>query len=165
MARAWWRWHHLGGRVRPVLGDTYIVGKGRWPAAAVRWDSKPPRPCSSGRGSGRTGTMTCGFFIPVGGRRARRHLLVADAVRPSAYQWTSQRRAVAPGTSAVRRVPQQPSSSWPSRRRRRGSRGAPPCQRSTAERSASQPFPRPCGSVHAVGMGESGSGLPRWSRR
>jgi hypothetical protein len=39
MARAWRRWHHLGGRVRPVLGDACLVGKGRRPAAAVRWDS------------------------------------------------------------------------------------------------------------------------------
>jgi hypothetical protein len=42
MARAWRRWHQLGGRVRPVLGDASLVGKGRRPAAAVRWDSNPP---------------------------------------------------------------------------------------------------------------------------
>jgi hypothetical protein len=40
-ARAWRRWHHLGGRVRPVLGNACLVGKGRWPAAAVRWDFEP----------------------------------------------------------------------------------------------------------------------------
>jgi hypothetical protein len=42
-ARAWRRWHHLGGRVRPVLGDACLVGKGRWPAAAVRWIRTRPR--------------------------------------------------------------------------------------------------------------------------
>jgi hypothetical protein len=41
MAESWQRWHHLGGRVKPVLGGAYLVGKGRWPAAAVRWDSNP----------------------------------------------------------------------------------------------------------------------------
>jgi hypothetical protein len=50
MARAWRRRHHLGGRVRPVLGDAGLVGKGRWPAAAVRWDSNPPLDPLSGAG-------------------------------------------------------------------------------------------------------------------
>jgi hypothetical protein len=50
MARAWQRWHQLGGRVRPALGDACLVGKGHRPAAAVAWDSKPLPSCSSGRG-------------------------------------------------------------------------------------------------------------------
>jgi hypothetical protein len=33
MARAWQRWHQLGGTVRPVLGDACLVGKGGRPAA------------------------------------------------------------------------------------------------------------------------------------
>jgi hypothetical protein len=43
---------HLGGRVRPVLGDACLVGKGRWPAAAVRWDSNPAPGCFAVRGHG-----------------------------------------------------------------------------------------------------------------
>src|SRR5215208_1546794 len=35
MVRAWRRRHHLGGRVRSVLGDAGLVGKGRRPTAAL----------------------------------------------------------------------------------------------------------------------------------
>src|SRR6266511_4863555 len=58
------------------------------------------------RGPGHTGTMTCGFLIPVGA--------VASAVRPSADQWTSQRRACGTTVRAGDEArPEQPPSSWP----------------------------------------------------
>jgi hypothetical protein len=81
MAQALRKWHQLRGRVRPVLGDACLVGKGRWPAAAVRWDSKPLPPCSGGRGPGRADAMTCGSFVLVVTARARRDPHVTDAIR------------------------------------------------------------------------------------
>ena len=80
MARARRRWHHLGGRVRSVHGDAYLVGKGRWQAAAVSWDSNPPSRCTTPRGPGREDVVTCGFFVPVLTARAHRNPAVSDAV-------------------------------------------------------------------------------------
>jgi hypothetical protein len=81
MARAWQRWHHLGGRVRAVLGDACLVGKGRWPAAAVRWDSNPPSPRSILCGRRLECLMTWHSCIPAMTARARRGPAVAEAVR------------------------------------------------------------------------------------
>jgi hypothetical protein len=39
--RAWQRGHQLDRKVRPVPETACIVGKGRRPAAAVRWHSNP----------------------------------------------------------------------------------------------------------------------------
>jgi hypothetical protein len=72
MARAWQRWHQLGGRVRPVLGDACLVGKGRRPAAAVRWDSNPPSGSSGVPGRHDEGAPTCNFTIPIVTARAHR---------------------------------------------------------------------------------------------
>ena len=70
--RAWRRWHHLGGRVRPVLGDACLVGRGRWPAAAVRWDLNPASCCLAVRGRSGVGRVTCGSCAPVVAVGARR---------------------------------------------------------------------------------------------
>jgi hypothetical protein len=41
VGRAWQRGHQLDRKVRPVPETACIVGKGRRPAAAVRWHSNP----------------------------------------------------------------------------------------------------------------------------
>ena len=52
--------HQLDRRVRPDPGDTRLVGKGRRrPAAAGRWDSKPPPRWPGDRGQEREGAGTC----------------------------------------------------------------------------------------------------------
>jgi hypothetical protein len=58
-------------QVRPVLGAAGLVGKGRWPAAAVRWDSIPGSDSSTGPGRGHEGPLTCRFSLPVVTTRAR----------------------------------------------------------------------------------------------
>jgi hypothetical protein len=73
--------HQLDRRVRPDPADTCLVGKGRRrPAAAVRWDSKPPPRCG-GRGRGREGAATCDWFVPVVTVGVRRCPQIPDAVR------------------------------------------------------------------------------------
>src|SRR5215218_10438529 len=87
MARAWQRWHQLGGKVRPVLGDVCLVGKGRRPAAAVGWDSKPLPRRFGGRGPRLECLMTWGSCIPALTARAgedRRFRCRADPARTSA---------------------------------------------------------------------------------
>jgi len=89
MARAWQRWHQLGGKVRPVLGDVCLVGKGRRPAAAVGWDSKPLPRRFGGRGPRLECLMTWGSCIPALTARAgedRRGPAVPMPCRPSADQ-------------------------------------------------------------------------------
>jgi hypothetical protein len=81
MARACRPSHHLGGRVRLVLGDVCIVGKGRWPAAAVRWGSNPLSGRSTSRGPRREGPVTWNCRIPVVTACARRGPAASDAVR------------------------------------------------------------------------------------
>jgi hypothetical protein len=52
--------HQLDRRVRPDPGDHRPVGKGRRrPAAAGRWDSKPPPRWPGDRGQEREGAATC----------------------------------------------------------------------------------------------------------
>jgi hypothetical protein len=52
--------HQLDRRVRPDPDDTRLVGKGRRrPAAAGRWDSKPPLRWPGDRGQEREGAATC----------------------------------------------------------------------------------------------------------
>jgi hypothetical protein len=52
--------HQLDRRVRPDPGDTRLVGKGRRrPAAAGRWDSKPPPRWPGDRGQEREGRSHC----------------------------------------------------------------------------------------------------------
>jgi hypothetical protein len=80
-APTWWRRDQLGRWAGPVQGDTSLVGKGRRPAAAIRWYSNPLRPCSNDRGSGREGAVTCRFVVLVVTARALRDPRMTNAVR------------------------------------------------------------------------------------
>jgi hypothetical protein len=77
----WQRWHHVGGRVRPLLGDACLVGKGCWPAAAVRWDSNPAPACFAGRGGSGGCRVTCDSRSPGVTARARPGPAVPGGVR------------------------------------------------------------------------------------
>jgi hypothetical protein len=82
MARAWRRWHHLGGRVWSVLGDACLVGKGRWPAAAVGVrGSNPALCCLAVPGGSGEGCVTCGCCALVVTAGARRGPGVSGGVR------------------------------------------------------------------------------------
>ena len=80
-APTWWRRDQLGRWAGPVQGDTSLVGKGRRPAAAIRWYSNPLRPYSNDRGSGREGAVTCRFVVLVVTARALRDPRMTNAVR------------------------------------------------------------------------------------
>jgi hypothetical protein len=75
-----------------VLDDACLVGKGRRPAAAARWDSNPPPPQLSGRGLRRAEPLSCGSCVPAGAARARQRPAVSDATRTSADQAMSYRK-------------------------------------------------------------------------
>ena len=64
-----------------VLRISMPAGENDPTSAVVRWDSRPLPPCSSGRGLGHEGAMTCSFGLPLVTARARRHHGVTDVAR------------------------------------------------------------------------------------
>jgi hypothetical protein len=64
-----------------VLDDACLVGEGRRPAAAVRWDSNPVPCCFAVRGRTAGPPVTCGSHLLSVTARAHRGPAVPDAVR------------------------------------------------------------------------------------
>ena len=82
--RAWQSGHQLDRRVRLAHGHTCLVGKGRRPAAQVRWGSNPVQCCCTVRGRSGGRPVTCDSYLPAVTARACRGPAVPDVVRPSA---------------------------------------------------------------------------------
>lgn len=72
--------------MRPVLGEACLVGKGRWPAAAVTWDSTPASASIVGRGRDADERLTGDLHSPALTARDRLAPAVPDAVRVDASQ-------------------------------------------------------------------------------